>query len=412
VLVSGTAAAQCISLLATPILSRLYTPAAFGQLGVFVSLAGMGAVIANLRYETAIVIADGDGEAANLVAVALSASVGISAVTALALLLSAEWLADLLSMPGLAGWAWWLPPVILASGAYQALSHWSTRQRRFRQVAVTRAAQSGATAITQLGGAMAGAGGAGLIAGYAFGHTIAASGLLWHLRAQASRAAQSVRWVEMCRVAVGFREFPVYSTPQALVNTLSQSMPALVLAPAFGAATAGFYLFAERLLLVPMGLVGQSVRQALLPKAADQARTGRGSEILLGRLTLGLAALAFIPAVLVVTVGPWIFHTVLGPGWREAGEYARWMAVWLYFGFINVPAVVVAQAHRMQRGLFFYDLALLVGRAGALGAGALAGSVLLAVGLFAAVGALFNLGLIVAVGVALRRVTLATPASP
>ena len=52
---SGTLIAQAIPMLATLVLSRLYSPPEMGEWGVFSSYASILAVIACLRYENAIV---------------------------------------------------------------------------------------------------------------------------------------------------------------------------------------------------------------------------------------------------------------------------------------------------------------------------------------------------------------------
>ena len=70
-LVSGTSLAQVISLLAAPILTRIYAPEAFGIAALFASITGILSVLACMRYELAIVLPDNDREAANLLAVCL-----------------------------------------------------------------------------------------------------------------------------------------------------------------------------------------------------------------------------------------------------------------------------------------------------------------------------------------------------
>ena len=67
-LVSGTALAQALSLLVAPILSRLYSPNAFGTAALFASLVSIVGVIVCFRYEQAIMLPKRDEEAANLAA--------------------------------------------------------------------------------------------------------------------------------------------------------------------------------------------------------------------------------------------------------------------------------------------------------------------------------------------------------
>ena len=55
-LVSGTLLAQSVSIISSPILTRIYSPEAFGELGVFTSITSIFSVFMCLRYELALVI--------------------------------------------------------------------------------------------------------------------------------------------------------------------------------------------------------------------------------------------------------------------------------------------------------------------------------------------------------------------
>jgi O-antigen/teichoic acid export membrane protein len=56
ILVSGTVIAQAISILVTPILTRLYTPEEFGLFAIFVAISSVLGSIANGRFELALLL--------------------------------------------------------------------------------------------------------------------------------------------------------------------------------------------------------------------------------------------------------------------------------------------------------------------------------------------------------------------
>ena len=70
-LVTGSSIAQAITLLVTPILSRIYSPADFGVFTFFMAIVGAFALIATLRYEIAIMLPKKDQEAVNIVSLSL-----------------------------------------------------------------------------------------------------------------------------------------------------------------------------------------------------------------------------------------------------------------------------------------------------------------------------------------------------
>ena len=64
---SGTAVAQAIAMALSPVITRLYGPEAFGQLGVFTSTVSLFAPAEALTLPIAIVLPERDGEAKQLV---------------------------------------------------------------------------------------------------------------------------------------------------------------------------------------------------------------------------------------------------------------------------------------------------------------------------------------------------------
>ena len=133
----------------------------------------------------------------------------------------------------------------------------------------------------------------------------------------------------MKRLAKEYADFPVYSSPQGMLNAASQNIPLLLLAHYFGSATAGLYLLGVRILQLPMNLVLISLRQVLFQKASEVYNNGGDVYRLFKKTTLGLLALVIVPTALVMLFAPPAFSFVLGKEWYTAGEYARWLILWL-----------------------------------------------------------------------------------
>lgn len=83
VLAGGTAAGQAIVVLASPVLTRLYTPEDFGVLAVYASLLCVLSTVATLRYELAIPLPKRDEDAAALVVLCLVIVLGMSLLVAM-----------------------------------------------------------------------------------------------------------------------------------------------------------------------------------------------------------------------------------------------------------------------------------------------------------------------------------------
>nr|WP_276597972.1 lipopolysaccharide biosynthesis protein [Roseateles koreensis] len=338
-LLLGGALAQVLPLLLGPWLTRLYSPAEFGQFSTLWALASNVAVVACARYEFALPMEPGPREAALLMA-----------LCARILLL----LCSLSAVLG-AGVALWhgqppavlLPLAVLAGGASQWLTLWATRAQRYRLLASARVLLYGGGALIQLGLGLLGCGVWGLL----LGPTLA--GLLTALLL--ARPAPEGGWWGLVKIPAGalramarrHRDFPLFNTPHAFATALQDSLAMLLLTAWSGDASAGYWALSLRYLKAPASLVGGALSQALYPRLVG---AGSGAEALaVVRRTMALLMLIALPLMLgLMLVGPWLFTQVFGEGWQEAGQLARALAPYIALHFIASPLSVAMMAWRAQ----------------------------------------------------------------
>jgi len=404
-LVSGAALGHGLTALAAPVLGRLYTPAEFGLLALFSALVAILAEAGSWRYELAIVLPAEDADARTLSALS-GMIVLLMALAALgAVALAGGALAAVLGSPALAAHLWWVPAALAAIGLYRVLSYWATRKRAYRPLSAAQIARSFTAALIQIVAGLLGLGAGGLIGGRVAGET----GALAALGASLARRNGRQLWPHPLRLdrlrplARAYADFPKYSLPQGLINAISQSVPAFLLAYLFDAQVVGLYAMAHRLLHLPARFIGQAVRQVFLQQASERAQQAGDLGRLHLRTTLALAGLGILPAAVVLLWGPALFGFVLGPEWVIAGRYARWMVLWLFFAFVNPPSTVLTQVLRRQQILLLFDGALFLSRTGLLLLAGLRYSAEIAIAAFSLAGALFNAALIVGMLIYSRR---------
>ena len=187
------------------------------------------------------------------------------------------------------------------------------------------------------------------------------------------------------------------------MNGLSQGVPVLALAHYYGAAVAGSYAFGMRLLQVPMNFFLTSIRQVLFQKLSHIQAHGGDLYSPFLRATGVLVAICILPAALGFALAPPLFAFVFGEEWRVAGEFGRWLILWLAPMFCNVPATLAARILRLQRELFIFDVLLLGSRVAALVLGGLWLRSMHTIIVLSVVGALFNVLFVGYVGLRVRR---------
>ena len=351
-LVGGTAAAQALVFFARPVLTRLYTPEAFGVLTVFVTLVGLLRTVATGRYEDAVLLPERDEDAAALLALAS----GLAACTAAGLALLLPWrggVAALMGEPAAAAALLLLPPTVLLGVTGLALEVWHTRFGHFRLLSTARLAQSGAAVAVQLGGGVLAAfgiwaaDGLALVAGAALGFGVL-FGVLGTATARQMRRLGPFGWADVRRLAARYGRFPRFTAPAALLNTLGSRAPVLLLAALFGSGPVGQFGVAFGALALPLGVLTGAVGQVYGRDGAEAVRTGRLGPLAL-RVTRGLLAVVVYPALAVAVTGPVLFAVVFGEAWAEAGRYAQAVAAWAALAAVAVPLTRTFDLAERQR---------------------------------------------------------------
>ena len=338
-LVGGTTIAQAISVLSAPILSRLYTPDAFGTLSIFASLVGVFSVIACLRFDLAIVLPKEENEAASLFNVSLLAATFVAVLSALGLMVWGNQLIQLLEAPDLIPFLWMIPVTLFIQGFHLANISWNTRKKRFGRLSIARILASLTTSLLPIVLALIGkASSTSLVLSWIAG-TIVFSGVLasqvwkdsWRLFLEYFKVKLLTHSV------VRYRKFPLIDFWGSFINNLSWQLPPLIISPLFTPSAVGFYSLANRVLLLPMTLIGNAVSQVFFQRASEtharQSNLAESVEIVFRQLV----ALGLFPAILLTILGRELFITVFGITWAEAGVYAQILGPWLFFLFISSP---------------------------------------------------------------------------
>ena len=398
VVASGTAGAQAIVIAFSPIITRLYGPEAFGILGTFMAIVAVITPIAAMSYPIAIVLPKEDSDARGIARLSAYIALGVTALTTLVLLTFGNHIVRLLQVQEISFYIWLLPLVILFAAWLQINQQWVIRKKHFGLKA--RAAVLHAFLVN---GAKAGMGlfkplAAVLIVFYALGQALHAALLFFGTkRAERQQAQEEKRDQQTSLKALARRhyDFPLYRAPQISINAVSQSLPVLMLAAFFGPASAGFYVLCKKLLGMPSTLIGKSVGDVFYPRITEAAHKSENLARLIIKATISLAAVGIIPFGLIMAFGPWLFGFVFGAEWVVAGEYARWLALWMFFMFLNNPSIktmpiISAQGFHLVFTFFTISIRLIVLALGYY----IFQSDIVAVALFGVSGALINIILI------------------
>jgi O-antigen/teichoic acid export membrane protein len=402
VVMAGTGVAQVIGVLLSPIISRLFTPADFGVSSSFVVVSSTIATLATMSYDSAIMLPKEKDHAFNIFSLSILSTVTVSIFCLLFCLIAPATVNGLMKTTG----TWPLAVLVFAimiAGINVSCQAWSVRAKAFRQTSASQMIRSLTANGSRIGFGFLKAGAPGLIISGILGDLLASVNLVRVLLPDLRALRGRVRWGLIKRLAREYRDFPMYSASQNFINSVSGSLPVLLLTRFFGISVTGAYAFGMTVLSLPMGLITGALRQVLFQKASESQHQGESLASLYVKITATLFAMALVPSLIVIIWAPQLFTWIFGSQWHLAGELARSLMIWLAFVFCNVPAVLFARIIRIQRFVFLYDLILLAARSAALVIGGLYLSAQQTVLSYALVGAAMNGFLIFWVGRAVMK---------
>jgi len=337
-LAGGTALGQAITVLVSPILTRLYTPEDFGVFGVYASILGIVTVVASLRYEYALPLPEDDETAANILVLCFILLFGMTTLSWLVIHGLGGQIVTWANVPGLKPYLWLIPLGMFGAGTYQILNYWAVRKRDFPRIAQTRLSRGVARAALQVGVGFAHSGPLGLLLGQLAGETAGSTslGLAAWRKDRAPFKAISLQGIRLA--GARYKRFPLFSSWADLLDALGLQVPQILFAAFYGAEVAGWFALGQRVIAAPLNIVVDSVAQvyfgeaALLPKNDVMAMRR-----LFLRLTARLALVGGLPIAMICALAPWFFPIIFGPDWEAAGRYVQILGVMFAVRFATVP---------------------------------------------------------------------------
>jgi O-antigen/teichoic acid export membrane protein len=133
-----------------------------------------------------------------------------------------------------------------------------------------------------------------------------------------------------------YKDLIMYNTPASLINALIVNFPVFYVFKTYGVEAAGFFGLAYRIILMPVSLVNKAVGQVLYKELVHRKRESR----YLMRLVLKnvmLLSLSFPVFLILYLYGDIIFGTVFGIEWKEAGFMASLMSPYVFLSLVVSP---------------------------------------------------------------------------
>lgn len=385
VMFSGTATVTAIGFLLTPVMSRIYLPAAYGQFAVFNSLVSNLNLLTTLLYTGAFLLPKTREKFLALVQLTVVLTFGTCALLAGALLLGGGHVVHWLHLESLGVLFYTLPVLLMLFNLNSIMSDWYLRDKQFfRRTGVEITTVLVGRGATIGYGWWAGGSVAGLLLGEFINRlTTTVSLAAGSIRASFGELWRTFSWAGVRAVAVEYKEFPFYVLPANFLNVLSAQLPIYALSSGFGSTPVGLYSFSVSLLEIPINLIGKAILPVFWQKAAE---THQNEPARLPGLTLSLyyklLYLGLLPFGIITIYGDVLFKVAFGARWEMAGVYTAYLGYYYVFKLMSQATAPIYTVMGKQRYLLWSNIALLAVRALGLGTGLLLHDLNLALLLF------------------------------
>jgi O-antigen/teichoic acid export membrane protein len=360
-LFSATLLGQIFGIIASPILSRLYSPADFGVYQLFFSILSLITIVACLSYNNAINLPKKDEDAANIVVLCLLLIVVTSCISVVILWFFSEMIVSILNAPVLSTYLFLIPFAAFIGSVAYVLGSWLSRRQQFGTIAKSNLISSVTGKSTSIGVGILSPSPFGLIFGPIINDTTTSLILLKKTKNDYN-LYREVSIEKIREQAIRYKKFPQFSTISNLTSEAAvQSVP-FMLAVSFSPVVVGFYAMTYMIISLPLKLMGNSLSSVFYQKScAEKNRTGSIDNVVKSVHTRLISIGIFICLILMI-IGPEVFTFVLGAQWLTAGIYAQILAPWIFVVFISTPLISLFNVFEKQGANFGFNVVLLISR--------------------------------------------------
>jgi O-antigen/teichoic acid export membrane protein len=334
---SGTAIAQIIALLITPVLTRIYSPEDFGAYGLYFSYVMIMSVIICLRYEMAIILPKDDEERINILALCCLVAFSITFFSFFVIFFWNNEITSFIKKKGFEIHLFWLPISVLIVGLFQCVNFWANKKKKYTQLSISRIYRSSVFSGFGVLFGFSSFKKSGLIIADITSQFISLIYLLSKVWSEIKINFSKINWRKIVGLSKRYKNFPKYQVSSGLLEKIAGNSPIILLAFFFTSVEAGLFAFAMKIISAPVALISTAIGDVFREKASTiYEEDGHCRKIYLS--TLKKLIFIAVPGFIVVFILIYLFFVpIFGSEWADAGKYSQIMCVMFFFQFITSP---------------------------------------------------------------------------
>ncbi len=357
---SGSILAQLITLIFSPIMTRLYTPDQIGEYTLLLTAVSIFGQIVALRYDVAIVTEQNEENIFPIVKLSfwlsLVLSIVISAGYAISYIVAHQSITSILFNTA------FIFLLLFLTGITNILVSFNNRYREYKIITKVHVMRNLAKEVVMTAGGLLYPHSLGLaisqVAGTVFGVKEQSRSL--NEKSDKFAAFKKISREDCLEVAKRHKKQALFSTPAIFANNFSYSSINIFVEALFGASVLGFYSISYRILGMPLSLISNNISKVYFEEAARQYDNNGNYR----RSFLKISALLFliaIPFVLgLMLFAPAVCAFAFGKDYYTAGVYIRYLAPMFGIRLIVSPLTVGMQISGKQHKELLVQLMFII----------------------------------------------------
>lgn len=334
----------------TPILTRLYTPDAFGEWGVFSSFVIIVNIGLFLGFENVIIQAE-EREVPHIIILCIIISACIIASIMIIFYYGIQ--------KGISFFTGFPAPTILfiylfLYAIYTISYNMANRYEHYYTISFSNIIQGTSQAAFRILFAFISLHTInGLIWGTTIAQGVAAFFILFFLLRAKLLYLHSTNNINNIKILISkYRNFPLYDAPASLLSFAAFNLPVIILSLFFNKGTIGCFSIILQLLLLPMSLIGSAMGKVYYQRIS--ANIGNIQQITIEMLKI-LSIISVLPLLFIVCGGDKIIVLFLGSQWESAGNITLCLSLWSFPTILTQPLLSIFRIKNKQRTLLFFD---------------------------------------------------------
>lgn len=318
ILLKGSIVAQLITVAAAPILTRIYSPEAFGILAMFAAIISAISPGITGRYDMAAIVIKDEDEGRQLFTISVIFNFFLCILITLSLPFfsissyATSTYSDL-------GWLIYLiPPTIFLTGFINSYKSWANRTEDYFAISWSLIYQNAAFSVLAIL----------LLAmtheknGLVYSTVIATAATLIFLCLRYKNRLRLINFhscKESLALARSYKDYPLFNATTSIINGFTSNLPVFYIAKFFGTTEVGLYALLIKVGALPLSALADAVSRVNLRKISALVNANTNPISYFTKITLALFCISLLPTILITLWGGPLFSLAFGPEWYTAG---------------------------------------------------------------------------------------------